>query len=389
MHSLRLRKILVPIAGLDLNLPLGGMNAIWQFLKGMYEAGLEIIAVPYLDKSRDSLWWRSYDNPCYWESIIYLKFSRWLSSITGKSTSRTGTRLVPRISRALIRPKWRKALIDILNHEKDVSAVLFWNIPLNHITGIPSFIRHNYGIPVVYYDGDLPFSLPSYGGFSFDYYQDADLSEYDAFIGNSETALQELRTLGAKSAYPVHFAADPDLFSPVPVEKQDVDVFFSAWGNRDREFWMNEMITTPSKKLNSKFVIAGGNFTMDLGTVKIVPFQPLPSLRYTISRSKINLSITRQSVTENMGSNSRPFELAAMAACMVSNPNQLIEKWFKVGEEIFIAHDHKEAVELYQWLLDDDDYRKRIGARARERLLSEHTFKHRAREIHDIIESCR
>jgi len=386
---MRIRKILVAISGLDLGLPMGTMNAIWQFLKGMYEVGMEPIVVPYLGKHMNSLWWRAYPNPCKIESEVYLQLFHPMKGlpITKISGEGLGGGLVPKVARFVVRPKWKKALAAILDRERNVDAVLFWTIPLNHLVGIPTFIKRRYGIPVVFFDGDLPFSLPRYGGFTFNYYPGADLSEYDAFCGNSETALRELLEMGATRVEPVHFAADPDLFHPVPVEKQDIDVFFSAWGNRDREQWMREFITEPSLQTRHKFVIAGGGFTMDLGRARVVPFQPPASLRYFICRSKINLSITRQSVTVSMGSNSRPFELGALGACMISNPNQLIERWFRTGKEVFIAHDASEATELYDWLVNDSETRKKVGEAARNKVISHHTFRHRALQIARLIES--
>jgi len=79
------------------------------------------------------------------------------------------------------------------------------NIPLNHITGIPTEIKQEFGIPCLYYDGDMPTILPKYAvsrGFKFDYYLEADLSEYDVFFVNSKGVIEDLKEAGAKKVIP-------------------------------------------------------------------------------------------------------------------------------------------------------------------------------------------
>ena len=84
-------------------------------------------------------------------------------------------------------------------------------------------------MPIVFYDGDVPMSLPEFGGMDtgFNYYHGADPSEYDLVVSNSEGGLSRLLELGARRAEAVFWAADPEFFAPQPVEKE-VDVFFTA-----------------------------------------------------------------------------------------------------------------------------------------------------------------
>src|SRR5947208_2809755 len=83
------------------------------------------------------------------------------------------------------------------------------------------------GVPVVFYDGDVPMSLPEFGGMDtgFNYYHGADPAEYDLVLSNSEGGLARLEELGARRAEAVFWAADPELFHPLAVEKER-DVFF-------------------------------------------------------------------------------------------------------------------------------------------------------------------
>ena len=124
-------------------------------------------------------------------------------------------------------PRWRRHLERILERERDVDAVVVFTVPMSHLRGIPTALRERFGVPVVYYDADVPMSLPEFGGMDtgFNIYHGADPGEYDLVLSNSEGGLGRLRELGARRAEHLFWGADPELFAPQPVEKE-LDVFF-------------------------------------------------------------------------------------------------------------------------------------------------------------------
>ena len=63
-HAGASMKILVLASALDLKYGLGCTPSWWQLLKGFQETGNEVIAIPYLGDPVESLWWRTYRNPC-------------------------------------------------------------------------------------------------------------------------------------------------------------------------------------------------------------------------------------------------------------------------------------------------------------------------------------
>jgi spore maturation protein CgeB len=81
------------------------------------------------------------------------------------------------------------------------------------------------------------------------------------------------------------------------------------------------------------------------------------------------------------------FELAALGCCVVSNPVEGMGEWFEVGEEIVMLESCEEIVGTYRWLLSHDEQRLRMGQRAHERILREHTYQHRADQLLRILES--
>jgi spore maturation protein CgeB len=253
-----------------------------------------------------------------------------------------------------------------------------------HLRGVPSALRERFGVPVVFYDGDVPMSLPEFGGMDtgFNYYHGADPSEYDVVVSNSEGGAARLLELGARRVETVYWGADPDFFAPQPVEKE-VDVFFYGYGDKFRREWMQAMIGEPSRAAEDvDFALGGLDYQGDVGRARLLGDVPFNAFARAISAARVNLNITRRSHATVPGSSTcRPFELAATGAAVVSNPHAGIERWFEPGGELLVVEDAVEALEAYRALLGDPGQAEAMGLRARERVLDEHTYAHRARQL--------
>lgn len=392
-------KILAICSSLDLRYPFSCTPAWWQLFKGLYEIGVEVVATPYQGYAVEGLWWKVYGNPCQWEGELFRRARNLVRRTPGglKDTcqpEQTGEslsdKMVRKLANAFIRPRWQRHICQILEVERDIDAILVLTVPLNHLAGLPRCVKTRYSLPVIYYDGDMPESLPAFQGFAsgFKIYQGADLAEYDGFICNSEGGAIELGKMGAGSVHVLHYGADPDLFHPVDVE-QDIDVFFYGHGCEYRREWIEQMIAIPSCQMNgARFAVRGTAMDVDLGRAQQLPYASFSKLREYCCRSKINLNITRRAhASVYASSSSRPFELAALGCCIVSNPVEGMEEWFEPGHEVFIVHDAQEAVRTYGRLLADEGKRQAAGQRARGRVLREHTYRRRARQLVEIIRS--
>jgi spore maturation protein CgeB len=237
----------------------------------------------------------------------------------------------------------------------------------------------------------MPTILPQHAlarEFKFSYYQGADLSEYDIFFSNSKGAIPDIKTMGAKDVRPLYYAADPELCHPLDMPK-DYDVSFYGHGSQLREEWLAKLVAEPSERNPGiRFVVGGRDFQIPLGKAKLVGPVPYPDFGRFVGRSRINLNITRSSHTTVYASaTARPFELAAFGACIVSQPYEGIQEWFKVGSELLIAESTGEASRIYQGLLGDPQTVSDLGERARERILKEHTYHDRARMVTAAVQS--
>jgi len=387
-------KILAITSTIDLKFEYGCTLQWWQLFKGLYEEDIELLVVPYLGYPIEAPWWRVYKNPCTFEGELYLSAKKLLDKMSPprqgvlKETFKDKT--IKQLTRAFIQPKWRRHLDLIFSNEKDIDVVVVFGLPLNQFVSLPGYIKSKYNKPVVYYDGDIPASLPKFGGFvsGFRRYDGADVTEYDIFLSNSKGGMKELSQMGAHNVNFLYWGADPEIFSPIEL-KQDIDVFFYGFGYEYRKEWIEAMLTNSSRILdNRRFVIRGSGFNsgIDLGNTALFSDVHLSRLRNYACRSKINLNITRHAHASVYASSSaRLFELASMGCCIVSNPCSGIEEWLKPGEEIFVVHDEKEALDTYKYLLAHDEERKKVGMAARQRVLREHTYRHRARSLVNII----
>lgn len=384
-------KLLCLCSALDLQFRYGCTPAWWQFFKGLYELGHDVIAVPYQGAAIESPWWRVYPNPCQHEGAAFAKVKSLLAGAGPMPMEQgIGAQVTKGLIDNWIRPRWRDRIDEVLRREKDVDAVIVFTIPVNHFTGIPNHIRKLRSIPVVYYDGDVPASLPEFGGFAsgFKIYEGADLSEYDGVLCNSTGGAARLTELGARTVSTVHWGVDPELYAPIDIP-EDRDVYFYGFGAEYREAWIRAMMVDAAEALpEASFAIGGKNFAMPLGRVHMDGDVPFNTFRQACRRSKINLNITRDAHASVYASSSmRIFELAAMGCCVVTNPVAGLEEWFTPGEHMAVAGSGEEAVALYRELLADESRRRAMGDAARAVVLERHTHRHRAQEIVDFLDT--
>src|SRR2546429_7116088 len=150
---------------------------------------------------------------------------------------------------------------------------------------------------------------------------------------------------------------------------------------------MEALVGEPSRREPQiDFALGGRDFRGDIGNARVIGDVPFNVFSQAISRGRINLNITRRShATVYASSTCRPFELAASGAAIVSNAHEGIERWFEPGSELRVVSTAEEAVAAYRELLDDPGAAEAMGRRARERVLDEHTYAHRARQILELV----
>jgi spore maturation protein CgeB len=95
--------------------------------------------------------------------------------------------------------------------------------------------------------------------------------------------------------------------------------------------------------------------------------------------SKIALNIHHPQSIE--GLNTRTFDIPACGAFEMVDYKKSLEKHFKIDKEIVAFKDVDELKSKIDFYLKNDDLRKTISAHGKQRVLNEHTWVHRAKEV--------
>jgi len=103
-----------------------------------------------------------------------------------------------------------------------------------------------------------------------------------------------------------------------------------------------------------------------------------------ISGTAISLNL-HHPLNDIDGVNRRTYDIACCGGFQLVDYKRDIEKVLKVNEEIICYKSIEELKKLIPYYLNHPDERSQIAGAARKRVLKEHTYDHRAREILDII----
>lgn len=96
--------------------------------------------------------------------------------------------------------------------------------------------------------------------------------------------------------------------------------------------------------------------------------------------ARLVLNIARDSMADTgFSPATRVFEAAGAGACVLSDAWEGIEMFLKPGEEILVARDAQDVVACVDGMRADD--LAAIGAKARARVLADHTYQRRAEQV--------
>jgi spore maturation protein CgeB len=245
------------------------------------------------------------------------------------------------------------------------------------------------GQTIIFWDVDAPATLDRMAHNAADPFR-ALVPQYDLVLtyGGGDPVVRKYASFGARRCVPVYNALDPATHHPVaPDPRFESDLAFL--GNRlpDREARVEEFFLRAAAIANHKRFLLGGAGWDD---------KPMPqSVRYighvsTNDHNALNctpravLNISRESMATNGWSPAtRVFEAAGAAACLITDAWEGIEFFLEPEQEVLVAHDGAEVAEIVNTLTIERA--RRIGQAALRRVLAEHTYAHRAKQVHGIL----
>ncbi|HYG99312.1 MAG TPA: glycosyltransferase, partial [Terriglobales bacterium] len=211
---------------------------------------------------------------------------------------------------------------------------------------------------------------------------------YFSFTGGP--MLREIEAdLGARRAVPLYCSFDPDQYHSFPVQKRFAcDLSYMGTYAPDRQPKIDEFLCRSAACLpNRKFIVAGPQYPDSViwpsNVRRIIHLNPRWHARF-YSSSRLTLNVTRRDmVLAGYSPSVRLFEAAASGATIVSDNWPGLNSFFEPGREILLP---VSSDDVCRYITDIDDAElKRIGRRAQQRVLAEHTSERRAEEFEQAV----
>lgn len=244
---------------------------------------------------------------------------------------------------------------------------------------------------VVFWDVDAPATLDRLQHNPTDPLR-SHLLKYDLILtyGGGDPVVQAYKALGARRCVPIYNALDPTTHHPVaPNPTFAADLAFL--GNRlpDREQRVEQFFLDAAAQLPKHQFLLGGNGWTD----KLMP----PNVRYlghvyTADHNAFNctpravLNISRESMARyGFSPATRVFEAAGAAACLLTDDWQGLDLFLEPEREVLVVRNGADVAEQLRSLTADQAHR--IGQAARQRILAQHTYTHRAAQLEAVLDA--
>jgi spore maturation protein CgeB len=241
----------------------------------------------------------------------------------------------------------------------------------------------------IFWDVDAPATLDRMAANPSDPLR-AMVPQFDLVLtyGGGDPVVQGYLAAGARACVPIYNALDPATHHPVsPEPRFDADLGFL--GNRlpDREARVDEFFFTAAERLPLARFLLGGNGWHDRRMPANVRYA---GHVYTGEHNAFNctpravLNVSRESMARyGFSPATRVFEAAGARACLITDAWPGIDCFLEPGREVLVAANGDE-VAAHLGALDPARARD-IGSAALRRLLAEHTYTHRVRQLEALL----
>jgi spore maturation protein CgeB len=246
----------------------------------------------------------------------------------------------------------------------------------------------------VFYDLDTPVTLASLDGQPAEYLPRGGMIGFDLVLSfTGGPALDALaRRLGAQPVRALYGCVDPEVYAPEPsARRQDFALSYLGTYAPDRQWMLASLFVEAARRLPGRSFLMGGaqypqDFPWTTNTFFMRHVDP-GRHREFYGAAPLTLNVTRASMAR-MGfcPSGRIFEAAACETTVISDVWDGIDTFFTPGEEILLARSVEDVVGAIEL---GPDALHRIGARARARVLEEHSTHHRARELLALLDEAR
>jgi len=248
-----------------------------------------------------------------------------------------------------------------------------------------------------FYDIDTPVTLATLDAGTNDYIAAHLIPRFDLFL--SFTGGPILRHIelpyGSPRARALYCAADLEFHAPLS-QTAKWNLGYLGTYSADREKAFHELLIEPAMQLQQhRFVVAGAQYPeARRWPANITRMEHVPPEEHAAfyGSQRFTLNLTRADMVASGYSPSvRLFEAAACGTPIISDRWPGLESFFTPGEEILIAEQATEVMDILTTL--SEERRRSIAAAALKRLRTSHSADHRAKALEeyyfDALESNR
>jgi spore maturation protein CgeB len=250
---------------------------------------------------------------------------------------------------------------------------------LRHATGARAF-----------YDIDTPVTLAALASGECTYLTDSLIPQFDLYLSFSGGPVLEVleRSYGARKAVALFCSVDAEQYFPARTTPR-YDLAYLGTYSGDRQPMLEALLNEPAREWpEGRFCVAGAQYPDTLRwprNVARIPHVAPSEHRRFYNAQRFALNVTRQDMVRCGYSPSvRLFEAAACGVPVISDPWEGLDDLFVPGSEILIARTPREVLRALREISLEDAHA--IGARARARVLREHTSEHRALELEQHVQ---
>lgn len=256
--------------------------------------------------------------------------------------------------------------------------------------GVGRWVRSIARGPTAFYDIDTPVTLAKLAREECDYLSGDLIPMFDVYLSFTGGPILRVleRRYKARRAVALHCSVDPDLYYPEHVE-QKWDLGYLGTYSDDRQPTLERLLLEPARRWPAgRFHVAGPQYPSELcwppNVEREVHLAPREHRAYYRAQ-RFTLNITRRDmIAAGWSPSVRLFEAAACAVPIISDCWDGLDTVLCPGKEILIATRPDEVLAHLQRHTEDD--RRRVGERARRRVLAEHTAAHRAETLERLTD---
>ncbi len=241
-----------------------------------------------------------------------------------------------------------------------------------------------------FYDIDTPVTMAKIRRGDCEYISPELIARYDlylSFTGGPIPGYIEKRW-GSPMARALYCSVDPELYYPCR-KKKDWDIGYLGTYSEDRQPILDRLMLEPARKLKDRrFIVAGPLYPAAIkwpNNVRRVEHLPPSAHRDFYNSMRFAVNITRaEMVRAGYSPSVRLFEAASCGTPIISDWWEGLDELFKPGLEILISNGPRDTIGYLNDVTEQE--RRKIGERARLRVMSGHTAAHRVDELEGYMD---